>query len=144
MARIFRMNQILVDTGIIYALADEDDEWHPRVVDFVLGYKGRLIVPSPVIPEACYLLNKNLGVHAEMEFLGAIVKREFFLEYVSPEDLGRCLEVMEQYRDANIGVVNASLVSIAERLELSRLLTTDRRHFSIIHPKHCDSFELLP
>lgn len=38
----------------------------------------------------------------------------------------------------------AAIVAIAERLNVRRILTLDRRHFSVIRPQHCAAFELLP
>lgn len=144
MATVFRLNEVIVDTGILYALADEDDRWHRRSAEYVLSFKGKLIVPSTVIPEVCYLLNRNLGVKAELTFLEAIVNREFALENVTADDFQDCLKLMEQYRNVNIGVVDASLVVIAKRLKIVKILTTDRRHFSIVKPVEGRNFELLP
>ena len=36
------------------------------------------------------------------------------------------------------------IAATAERLNIKRLLTLDRRDFQLIRPRHCDSFELLP
>jgi hypothetical protein len=33
---------------------------------------------------------------------------------------------------------------MAERLNVRRILTLDRRHFELIRPRHCPAFELLP
>ena len=43
-----------------------------------------------------------------------------------------------------IGFVDASLVAIAERLQIEAIATTDRRHFESIRPKHTRTFRLLP
>jgi len=51
---------------------------------------------------------------------------------------------LKQYADANIGLVDASLVAVAERLGINTIITTDRRHFSLIKPAHCSAFTLLP
>jgi predicted nucleic acid-binding protein len=51
---------------------------------------------------------------------------------------------MRRYEDAQIGFVDATVVAIAERLKLKRILTTDRRDFSLMRPRHCKEFELLP
>jgi predicted nucleic acid-binding protein len=45
---------------------------------------------------------------------------------------------------AEIGFVDATLVAIAERLKLTTIATTDRRHFSRIQPAHVRAFTLLP
>lgn len=49
-----------------------------------------------------------------------------------------------EYRDAEVGFVDSSVVTVAERLKVRRVMTTDRRHFSIIQPRHCSRLELLP
>ncbi len=144
MAEIHKVEPAVIDTGILYALSDKGDNWHARAVDFMTGFKGRLIVPSPVIPETAYLLNTYLGQAAEYAFIKALINRELIVEHFSHADLIRSSEIIERYNDANIGCVDALVVAIAERLKIDKILTTDRRHFSLIRPIHCKGFELLP
>jgi hypothetical protein len=40
--------------------------------------------------------------------------------------------------------VNAAVIAIAERLEISRIATVDRRHFAVVRPRHVEAFTLLP
>ncbi len=54
------------------------------------------------------------------------------------------MPVPRQYADANLALVDALIFAIAERLNIKRLLTLDRRDFQLIRPKHCVSLELLP
>ena len=144
MAKIFKSETLIVDTGILYALADRKDKWHAPAAAFIAGFTGKLLVPSTVIPETCYLLNTYLGQAAELAFIRALIDRELIVEQVTTTDLARAAEVMKIYADANIGTVDASLVAVAERLKLIKILTADRRHFAMIKPKHCKGFELLP
>lgn len=144
MARTFALDVVLVDTGILYALANRKDNWHERAVAFVEGFVGKLSVPSTVIPEAAYLLNTYLGQHAEAVFLQSLLDGEMTVEQVTMADLARASELLKEYADANIGLVDASVIALAERLKISRILTTDRRHFGMVRPKHCQAFELLP
>lgn len=139
-----RKTAALVDTGILYALADKGDAWHRRAAASVIGFLGRLIVPASVIPEACYLLNSCLGPFAETAFLVALNNREMSVEQMTGPDMVRTVEILKQYADANIGFVDASLVAVAERLGINTILTTDRRHFSLVKPAHCSAFTLLP
>jgi predicted nucleic acid-binding protein len=60
------------------------------------------------------------------------------------EDFRRVWQLLDTYANINIGFVDASLIAIAERLKINRILTTDRKHFSIIRPRHCSAFDLLP
>ena len=66
------------------------------------------------------------------------------VEELTIADLRRSLDLMRRYEDAQIGFVDATVVAIAERLKLQRILTTDRRDFSLVRPCHCKQFELLP
>lgn len=135
---------ILVDTGILYAMADIDDAWHERVKIFLQDLSDTLVVPITVLPEICYLLNAHLGQESEKKLIASIVQGEFKVEGLVNEDLRRSLQLIEIYSDVNIGFVDASTVAIAERLKIHRILTTDRKHFSIVRPRHCHGFDLLP
>jgi uncharacterized protein len=138
------MPPVLVDTGPLYALADRDDDWHHRTVRFVESSRDELIVPVTVLPEAAYLLAAHLGAQAEQRLVRSIIDGEMEVEELALPDLRRSLELMRRYEDAQIGFVDATVVAIAERLKLRRILTTDRRDFSLVRPRHCKEFELLP
>ncbi len=72
---------ILVDTGAIYALADQDDTWHEPVKFFLEGSAHSLIVPVTVLPEVCYLINTYLGQQAERRFVAAPANGELTRPY---------------------------------------------------------------
>jgi uncharacterized protein len=59
-------------------------------------------------------------------------------------DFPRIVELMRQYADNGIGFVDASVVAVAERLNVRTVLTLDRRHFGAIRPRHCTALEILP
>jgi uncharacterized protein len=66
------------------------------------------------------------------------------VECLTAEDLVRVHGILEQYTDSQLDFTDAAIVAIAERLNITRVYTLDRRDFSIIRPSHCDYFELLP
>lgn len=144
MAKIYQVESLIIDTGIVYALADRKDKWHASAARFMSNFRGRLFVPSSIVPEACYLLNTYLGQEAELSFVQSLVDREMALEHLTFHDLPRIVELLKKYHDSNIGFVDASVVAMAERLKVCGLLTTDRRHFAAIKPQHCKEFTLLP
>jgi hypothetical protein len=43
-----------------------------------------------------------------------------------------------------LGIVDASVVAVCERLDEVKLATLDHRHFGAVRPRHCASLELLP
>jgi predicted nucleic acid-binding protein len=133
---------LLVDTGILYALADEDDDWHERSRALLRKRPGVLLVPLTVLPEAAYLLRLRLGAPAALALVRSVASGELSIQEVSSRDFVRIAAVMAQYPD--IGFVDASVVAIAERLRLRTLATTDRRHFGKIRPAHARAFELVP
>ncbi len=133
---------LLLDTGILYALADEDDDWHERARMLLHSRPDVLLVPLTVLPEAAYLIRLRLGPSAELAFVRSVVDGELSIQNLTSKDFERIAAVMAKYPD--IGFVDASVVVIAERLRLPTIATTDRRHFIKIRPVHVKAFELLP
>ena len=138
------MAGLLLDTGALYALADRDDRWHARTVAVLEKRAGDRVVPITVLTEACYLLGAHLGVAAERRLIRATLDGELLLEGVILSDLERADQVLQKYSDANVGLVDATVVAIAERLGIRQVVTTDRKHFNLFRPRHCRAFELLP
>lgn len=134
---------IIVDTSCLYALMAANDARHELVKSFVQSVDDVLVVPDVVLPEATYLINKFLGVEAEIALLTGVAAGEVALEPLAAADVERALEVLETYRDADIGFVDAAIVAVAERIGIKRILTLDQ-HFQMIKPKHADSFEVCP
>ena len=133
---------LLLDTGVLYALADEDDDWHERARRLLEKRPDILLVPLTVLPEAAYLIRLRLGPPAELAFVRSVVAGELSIQNLTGRDFERVAAVMTQYPD--IGFVDASVVAIAERLRLRMVATTDRRHFGKIRPLHVKAFELVP
>jgi hypothetical protein len=52
--------------------------------------------------------------------------------------------LIEQYHDLGLGVVDSSIVAVAERLGASTIATLNRRDFTVVRPMHIAAFELLP
>ncbi len=135
---------VIVDTGALYALVDKDDAWHSRVARWWTEANPAVVVPVTVLPEITYLLASRIGPAAEETFIDAVVNGEFPVEPLEGEDVQRAAELMRKYADLRIGFVDASIIAIAERLGARELLTTDRRHFGVIRPRHARAFTLLP
>lgn len=101
-------------------------------------------MPTLVIAEVTYLIGTRLGWRAEVRFLGDLAGGNFVLEPLHPADAVRIAELVARYHDLPLGTIDASVVAAAERLAVSYIATTDRRHFSVVRPNHTDTFELLP
>lgn len=133
---------LLVDTGVIYALADRRDAWHARVRKYLLAHPDTLLAPVTILPEVAYLLRARIGADAELAFARSIAKGELAVEAVQRADLARAAELMNAYRD--LGFVDTTVVAVAERLRMPSIVTTDRRHFATVRPIHRERFILFP
>lgn len=134
---------MIVDSGVLYALADRDDRNHASARE-VLDRVGMRIVPEPVVVEVDQLILKRLGVDAEVAFLRSLQGRWLIVEPSTRADRERAAEVVAQYRDLRIGYVDAVIVAMAERLGERIIATVDRRHFGAVRPRHVESFTIVP
>ena len=132
---------MIVDTSVVFALADADDPRN-RSVRSIIEHSDLVILPEAVVVEADWLIRRRLGAGVEIAFLESLTS--FAVEASSTADRSRAAALVAQYRDADIGYVDAIIVALAERLGVTRIATFDRRDFSIIRPSHVDAFELLP
>ncbi len=135
---------IVADTGALYALVDASDAWHKRVVEWWRGNADQVVVPATVLPEVTYLLQQRIGVEAEIAFVRAVADGEFTVEHLDDTDVDRAVAVMEKYEDLAVGFIDATIVAIAERVDATTVLTTDRRHFGTIRPRHARGFRIVP
>ncbi len=91
-----------------------------------------------------YLLGIRLGWEPETRFLGDLASGALTLEPVHPSDLLRIAELVARYHDLPLGTVDASVIAAAERHGVTEIATTDRRHFSVVRPRHAEAFTLRP
>ena len=63
---------------------------------------------------------------------------------LTAEDLDRCADLVEQYADLPLGGTDASIIALAERLQIVEIATLDHRHFRVVRPRHIAAFTLLP
>ena len=135
---------ILVDTNILVAVANSRDTHHEMARSLLEGIPDRLLIPSTVIAEVCYLLSERAGAAAEVEFLRSFEAGDLELADLTLPDVRRMAELSEEYASLGLGGTDASIVAIAERLGIAQIATMDRRHFGVVRPRHIDTFTLLP
>jgi uncharacterized protein len=134
----------ILDTSFLYALTDRSDRNHGRVLAVAQSVNEGLILPVSVLPEICYLIASRLSHPAMRQFVSNLTNQTVQIESITAADLVRVQQILEQYADSQLDFTDATIVAIAERLKITRVYTLDRRDFSMIRPRHCDYFELLP
>ncbi len=133
--------KVLVDTNAILALLNSQDPNHQAALGVL---PIQFLLPSLILPEVDYLTSTRLGTTVAKTFQRAIVRGDFEIIDNTATDYARALEIQEQYQDLALGLVDSSLMAIAERLRNRRIFTFDRRHFLAVKPCNLDYFELLP
>ena len=91
------------------------------------------------------MINRHgFGAASEAAFLRSFTTGELVMANLLEDDLERMAQLVEEYADFPLGGSDASLIAIAERRAITTILTTDRRHFAAVRPKHVEAFTLLP
>ena len=119
------------------------DRNHPKHQAALESLDERLIVPSLILPEVDYL-SSRLPTGAMPAFMNSLLSQEFEYHELDLADLERANQIMTQYVDAKVGLVDAGVVAVAERLNIRRILTIDQRHFALFKPRNLGFLELLP
>lgn len=144
------MTNALVDASYLVALGYPRDRHHEQAKQFAQTRHfaqmpiGELLIPDVVLVEAIYNLQRLGGTQAAVRFGELLVAQASELVPLSSDDLARAMAIMRRYRDADLDFVDCCLTALAERLEITRICTFDRRDFSMIRPRHVEYFELLP
>jgi len=135
---------IVVDTGPLVAAVDTDSRDHQACAALLDEHVDELIVPASVVVETCWMLARLLGVSAEAELLASIADGELHVESLVRADYLRSGELVLTYADLGLGMVDATVVAIAERVGCHQIATLDQRDFRVVRPSHVDAFDLLP
>jgi predicted nucleic acid-binding protein len=140
----FVMKKTLIDSSFLFSVINHEDAHHAACVKVVLDDTLEKLVLVTVIPETCYLLHRWLGHRVMRAFIESLQDPLWKIEPVLPSDFVRVSEILNQYADARLDLVDASLITVAERLGIETILTLDQRDFRVVRPKHVDFFEVRP
>jgi predicted nucleic acid-binding protein len=97
-----------------------------------------------IVAEADHLVGARGGPVALSALRADLVAGAYLIEWW-PQAIGAAVRVAERYADTALGLADASLVVLAERLETVSIATLDDRHFRAVRPLAAgDAFRLLP
>jgi predicted nucleic acid-binding protein len=136
------MRSVLFDTGVFVALLDKSEKNHGRCVAFLKEFKGKLFTTEPVLTETLYLLGPS--IKAQRACIDFLLKDGATLIPQSKESLSRASALMEKYEDIPMDFAAATLVSLAEEIDVVEVLTLDRRGFSTYRIRGKTAFKILP
>ena len=134
----------ILDISFLVATVDIKDENYGRILDVIVDSKEVLVLPTTVLPEVCHLLASRLGYPITRQVLTELANSNVIIEGIDKTDLKRVTEILDQYTDSKLNFVDATIVAIAERMNITKIFTLNKPIFSIISPQHCAGFEIFP
>jgi predicted nucleic acid-binding protein len=139
---------VIADTGgLLRALArtPEGKASFPEYQKILISASA-VVVPGLVLAEVDYFLRGARRVMRKLiaEIFDPATRYEY--ELPLPSDIARALELDAKFRELELGLVDGTVAALAERRQVFRILTTDRRDFSAIRvgPNLSRPLELLP
>ena len=133
---------MLIDTGPLVALLHADDQNHARCVKALRSLQEPFGTVWPVLTLAMYLL--NFSWEAQAALWEMIVTESVTILPLDREDAPRMRELMRKYRDLPMDMADAALVRVAERENLRRIFSLDRRGFTVYRPQKLGRFSIIP
>lgn len=134
---------IITDTGAFVALINSRDKYHTLVQPAFAVKSEPLVTTYPVISETCHLLKRSVSLEAERLFLQTIIAGVTEVFQLHNSHLLRMTKLMKKYEDLPMDLADASLVVLAEELKDGRILTIDRRDFSVYRWNNTQPFQNL-
>ena len=139
---------LIADTGgLLQSLAHAADG-RPSFPEYerALTSASLVIVPGLVLAEVDYFLRGNRPAMRKLvaEIFDPATRYEY--EPPLPSDIARALELDAKFKSLDLGLVDGTVAATAERRQVYRILTTDRRDFSAIRlgPRLVRALELIP
>ena len=123
---------IVADTGAVLALVDADDRHHRTLRRLFEETGDSWVLPWAILPEVDYLLMTHVSQGAEEAFLSDLAAGSYRVEWGSAADLERAREIAHRHRALKLGLVDAAVIAVAERLKARAIATLDLRHFGVV------------
>jgi predicted nucleic acid-binding protein len=131
---------LICDTGALLDYLVKDAPDHQRFRHAIDRARTRY-VPGLVLAEVdCFLRDERPAMKA---FMDDLTRGAFTYAAPSVDQLARAMDVDRRYDDLGLGLVDASVVVLAENLGIRRLATRDGRHFAAVRLLDGSAFELV-
>ncbi|MEX0790982.1 MAG: PIN domain-containing protein [Actinomycetota bacterium] len=135
---------VVVDTSVILAFMNSTDAHHSAVSTWMAAETQDLATTPLIVAEADRLVAARGGRQALSALRSDLAAGAYLVDWW-PQAMGAAVQVAERYADMALGLADASLVVLADRLGTIRIATLDERHFRAVQPlSGAGAFHLLP
>lgn len=135
---------ILLDTSGLLAALDARQRSHDAAKAAIRATAGPLALSPFVLAELDYLISTRVSVTAALRLLADVGDGAYRLESMDATDIVEAADIIERYRDLEIGLADASVVVLSRRYDVTDVLTLDERHFRAILGSRGRPFRILP
>jgi predicted nucleic acid-binding protein len=131
---------LICDTGALLDYLVESAPDH-RLFRRVIDLARARYVPGLVLAELDYFLRGER--RAMTRFMRDLADGAFIYAPPSPHQLARAMDIDRQYGDLGLGLVDCSVIALAESIGVRRLATRDIRHFAAVRLHDGHPLELV-
>jgi predicted nucleic acid-binding protein len=126
---------IVADTGAIIALVDADDQHHQALRALYEADPDAWQLPWAILPEIDYLLETHVSPKVAQVFRADLAAGAWPVVWGEPADLDRAYALTTKYSPLRMGLVDAVVMAVAERVGATAVATLDERHFGAVRLK---------
>ena len=134
----------LLDTSGVFAALRDNDVYHAEAGRALATIPRPLLLSPLVLGELDYMISRDLGTQAELQFLHDVSAGAYTITEFSSQDLEDALQILHRFADLAVGLADASIVVLAARYRTRDVFTFDRRHFRARRTLDGQPFRLLP
>jgi uncharacterized protein len=131
---------LICDTGALLDYLVQNAPDH-RLFRNVIDRARARYIPALVLAEVDYFLRDER--QAMQTFMQDIARGAFTYAPPSLDQLSRAMAIDRRYADLRLGLVDSSVIALAEALGIRRLATRDVRHFSAVRLRDGGAFDLV-
>jgi uncharacterized protein len=123
---------------------DQNDSNHRLVDDWMRTQEDELVTTPLIVAELDYLVSRQGGTQAARILREHFERGAYQVEWWGTA-IYETISVAKRHESMELGLADASLVTLAARLQTTDIATLDERHFRTLKPlSDAKTFRLLP
>jgi uncharacterized protein len=124
------MNPWLVDTGPLVAYLDRRDPAHKRMAKLLGDFTGRILTTTAVVTEAMHFVSADSRGALRLADFIADSGAEVF-DFCEAPKIQEAAKLMKKYPSVPMDFADATLLLLADAMNVREILTLDFRGFTI-------------